>query len=325
MSCPSRVSSFAVSAQLLLTALCALLLAQPAKAQASQQRRFQLDVEMSRQGEVSNGAELGQQRLVQAWRVSALVASDGVRHLANPLDPLDAQRLAAAAQQRSGTQRPAVPAAPPSAQQLQALQAQAQALMARCGQDAACLAREARAISAAQVARGDRALEQRLLAQQPAAASGAVDDGGPAEPYLHFHGTGACQLDVAVQVDARTDGQFGDVQGIVPYTETARADEHHRGDLLCPSIQAVLDTRNGRVWTYLMQLPQEARGSTTREDRGRRRAQADARVSLNWMEARGALEKRLLQLDLRGGQDVQRIAVPGGQLELRMRWSFAPL
>lgn len=313
------LARLAVPLQMLLAAACALIVAEPARAEAPQQRRFLLEVEMTRQGDVTNGAERGRQRLVQAWRVSAVLGTDGVRQLFNPLDAQAQQRQAAQAAQQTAAARPASPMATPSPQQLQAMQAQAQALMARCGQDSACLAREARAISAAQVARGDRALEARLLAQRTHDAS---DDGGPAEPYLHFHGVSACQLEVGVQVDARTEGQFGDVQGLVPFTETARADERLRGDERCPSIQAVLDTRNGRVWTYLMQLPQEARGATSREDRGRRRAQADARVGLRWGEAQPLLEQRLLQLDWRGGQDVQRLAVPGGQLELRVRWRF---
>lgn len=315
------LTRLAVPAQMLLATLCAFLLAQPAQAEAPQQRRFQLSIELTRQGDVSHGAERGRQRLVQAWRLSGLVATDGVRHLFNPLDPMASQAASEQAAARANAVRPATPAAPPSAQQLQAMQAQAQALMARCGQDAACLQREARAMSAAQVARGDKALEARLLAQR---GNDASDDAGPPEPYLHFNGTPACRFEVAMQIDARTEGQFGDVQGLVPFTETARADDRVRGDERCPGLQAVLDTRNGRVWTYLGLLPQEARGSTSREDRGRRREQADTRLGVRWLEAEPLLQRRLQQLDLRGGEDVQRLPVPGGQLELRVRWRFDP-
>lgn len=317
---PARRSARARPALRLLAApgALALALAPAAQADAPQQRRLELSVEMTRQGEVSNGAERGRQHLVQAWRVSAVLGSDGVRHPGNPLDAQALQRQATQATQMAA----AAPVAPPSAQQLQALQAQAQALVARCGQDPACLQREARTLAAGQTARGDRALQARLLAQRPADAS---DDAGPAEPYLHFHGVTACQLEVGVQVDARTEGQYGDVQGQVPYTDSVRADGRHRGDAPCPLVQAVLDTRSGRLWTYLMALPQDAHGTRTREERGRRRTQAEDRVALRWMEAQTPLAQRLLQLDLRGDEDLQRLAVPGGQLTLRLRWRFEPI
>lgn len=297
-----------------------LLAAGAAQADAPQQRRLVLQVEMSRQGEVQSGAERGQQRLRQAWTVSAVLASDGVPMATNPLDPDDLRRQAEAAERIAATPaRPAPPAAPVDTA---ALQARAQALMARCGADRDCLMREASALSAAQVARGDAALQARLQAPRPAEP---VADDGPAEPYRVFHGTAACRLEVGVHVDSRTEGRFNDVQGVVPFTETAQADEQHRGDAACPTLQAVLDTRSGRLWTHLALLPQDARGSRTREERGRPPRRSDGRVALQWQEAQPALQQRLARLDARGGTDVQRLPVPGGQLELRVQWRFEPI
>ena len=91
------LAPLAVPLQMLLAAACAFIVAEPARAEAPQQRRFLLEVEMTRQGDVTNGAERGRQRLVQAWRVSAVLGTDGVRQLFNPLDAQAQQRQAAQA------------------------------------------------------------------------------------------------------------------------------------------------------------------------------------------------------------------------------------
>lgn len=64
----STLHSLTVPMQMLLAATCAFTLVDPARAEAPQQRRVLLDVAMTRQGEVSNGAERGHQPPVQAWR-----------------------------------------------------------------------------------------------------------------------------------------------------------------------------------------------------------------------------------------------------------------
>lgn len=300
--------------------LCPVLAAQ---ADAPQQRRLQVQIEMSRQGEVQAGAERGRQQLLQSWTVSALLDGDGVPLAVNMLDPDEANRPVATAPRPA-----AAPAAPADPARLQAMQAQAQAkvqaLMARCGADQACLMREASALSAAAVARGDASLHARLQAGHAGREVGGADAPAPAEPYRLFQGAAACRLEVGVQVDARTEGRYNDVQGVVPFSETVKADERHRGDAACPLLQAVLDTRSGRLWTNLTMLPQDAAGMTTRDERGRNGRRQDGRVALRWLEAQTALQQRLARLDARGGSDVQRVAVPGGQLELRVRWRFDP-
>jgi hypothetical protein len=321
------------------------LLADTGQAQSPQQRRLVLDIELQRQGPVQAGAERGEQRLSQRLQLSALLQTDGTPIPYNPLDPDDHRRQLQAAQaaQRMATAAPMAPMP-----DMAAMQARAQALQARCGQDSACLMREASALSAAGVAGGDRNTQARLQAygeaaaaceRQPAGklreacqaqarrqAGGGVDapaDRELATPYLLFTGPMACGLQLTAKLDDRVQGRFDDVQGVVHYTETAQGSETRRDDLPCPTLQAVLDTRNGRVWTAIGLVAQEVQGVRTREETGRRAQRHEGRIGLRWMEAQAWLQQRLVQLSAEG-QDQARLPAGAGQAEIKMKWSFRP-
>jgi hypothetical protein len=313
--------------------------------QSPQQRRLVLDIELQRQGPVQTGAEHGEQRLSQRLQLSALLQSDGTPIPYNPLDPDDHRRQLQAAQsaQRMATAAPMAPMP-----DIAAMQARAQALQARCGKDSACLMREASALSAVTVAGGDRNTQSRLQAYGEAAAAcerqpagkareacqaqarrqhgGGVDapeDSGPATPYLLFTGPMACGLQLTARLDERVQGRFDDVQGVVHYTETAQGSETRRDDLPCPTLQAVLDTRTGRVWTAIGLVAHEVQGVRTREETGRRVQRHEGRIGLRWMEAQPWLQQRLVQLSSEG-QDQARLPAGAGQAEIKMKWSFRP-
>ncbi|KQW45401.1 hypothetical protein ASD88_10795 [Pelomonas sp. Root662] len=327
----------------MLLALAAFwLLADTPRAQGLQQRRLVLDVELQRQGPVQAGADRGEQTLSQRWQLSALLQSDGTPIPYNPLDPDDQRRQLQATQsaQRMASE---VPVAPPPG--VAAMQARAQALMARCGQDSACLMREASALTAATM---PTSTQGRLQAygnaaaaceRQPAgkprkacradarrAAGGGVDapqDSGAATPYLLFTGPMSCGLQLTAKLDERVRGSFNDVQGVVTYTESAQGSETRRDDLPCPTLQAVLDTRNGRVWTALALVPQDVLGVRTREEANRRPQRHEGRIGLQWREAQPWLLQRLVQLSAEG-QDQARLPVGTGQAEIKLKWSFRP-
>ncbi|WP_457417650.1 hypothetical protein [Roseateles sp. P5_E7] len=334
----------------LLTLLVALagfcLLADRAQAQA-QQRRLVLDIELQRQGPVQAGADRGEQKLSQRWQLSALLQSDGAPIPYNPLDPEDHRRQLQAAQSaQSQAQRMATAATMAPMPDVAAMQAKAQALMARCGQDSACLMREASALTAATM---PASTQGRLQAygnaaaaceRQPAGkpreacqanarrqAGGGVDApevSGPATPYLLFTGAMACGLQLTARLDDHVQGRFNDVQGVVSYTETAQGSETRRDDLPCPTLQAVLDTRNGRVWTALSLVPQDVQGVQTREETNRRAQRHEGRIGLRWMEAQAWLQQRLVQLSSEGQDQARLPAGAGGQAEIKMKWSFRP-
>lgn len=342
---------------LLMAAAAFWLLADTTQAQTPQQRRLVLDIELKRQGPVQHGIERGEQSLTQRWQFSALLGTDGSPSTANPLDPDDQQRQLADAQRRTAAMRPAARAATPDAQSLQAMQAQAQALQARCGQDNACLMREASALVSASMGqagpagqpRMDAATQGRMQAygnavaaceRQPAgkprdacraearrqAGGGAEapEDSGPATPYLVFNGIPACGLQLSGRIDERIKGSYNDVQGVIHTTETAQGQETRRDDVWCPSLMAVLDTRNGRVWASLNLVPREVMGVSTREESNRRSQRREGRIGLRWWEADDWVARRLLQLDA-GGQDQARLPAGQGQAEIRMSWSFKPV
>lgn len=145
-----------------------------------------------------------------------------------------------------------------------------------------------------------------------------------AAPYLLFTGAAACGLQLSARLDERVQGRFNDVQGVVSYTETARGQESRRDDMPCQTLQAVLDTRNGRVWTALATVPQDVQGVRTREEGNRRAQRHEGRIGLRWHEAQGWLQQRLAQLSTEG-QDQARLPAGSGQAEIKLKWSFRPV
>lgn len=333
-----------------LVALGLALLAGQADA-GEQARRLQIQIDYQRDGAVSAGAESGRGRLAQQLVLSAVLHSDGVAMPNNPLDPEDGKRQlerAQRSQQKVQAAQAKVGRPPAAAPDMAAMQARAQQLMAKCGQDRECLMREASAMSAAQVAGGDKATRARLEAygrdaaacerQATAKAREACQadvrrrhGGGEDEPddevetpYLMFTGRTDCRLETAVKIDGRVDGSFQDVQGTVPYTETVQAQQKRREQTACPLLQVVLDQRNGRVWTYAAMVDTRAAGVSTRQEKGRALQRHEGPVELRWMEAGPWLEKRVTNLTARGEDRLRQPLAGGGQVELTLRWSFEP-
>lgn len=332
-----------------LLALGLVLLAGTADAETA--RRLQVSIDYQRDGAVQAAAESGRGRLVQQLVVSAVLRSDGTPMSHNPLDPEDGRRQlerAQRSQQRMQEAQAKYGRAPAAAPDLAAMQARAQQLMAKCGQDRECLMREASKFSAAQVAGGDRATQARLQAYGDDAAGcerlGAAQareacqadvrrrhGGGEDEPdevvetpYLMFTGRTDCRLETTVKIDARIEGSFQDVQGTVPYTETAQAQQKKRDDTSCPLLQAVLDTRSGRLWTYTAMVATQAPGVSVRSEKGRAPQRHEGPIDLRWHEAQPWLEERLQNLNA-AGEDRARLPVAGGQVEVTLRWRFEPV
>ena len=336
---------------LLLLALVAILLVFTVPSEAAETaRRLQVDLEVRRDGAVRQGAEQGRGKLVQQLTLTAVLHSDGTPMPNNPLDPEDGKRQferAQRSQQRIQAAQARVGAAPVPAPDMAAMQARAQQLMAKCGQDRECLMREASALSAAQVPGGDRAAQGRLQAYGQAAAAcerqqGKARDacqadarrkagGGEDEPddtvetpYLMFTGRADCRLEAKLRIDNRVEGSFNDVQGVVPFTETTEAQQTRREDVLCPMLQVVLDQRNGRVWTHVMAID-SAKGVHVRSEKGRAPQRNEGPVSLRWMEAGPWIEQRLTNLSAGGDDRVQVPAAGGGKAEATLRWRFEPI
>lgn len=347
--------SLPLSATLLL-ALAAAALDTPAHAAAPAARRLQLTIDYVRQGGTQLGADRARGVLTQQLVLAAVLHTDGTPSPANPLDPDDGRRQLERAQRsqqrmqdalaRQG--RTSAPMAAPA--DMAAMQARALQMQAKCGSDRDCLMREAMALSSAQVARGDASVQARLqgydnavqtcerqhaaaaareacIAQARRAAGGGEDDGPPDEvvetPYLHFSGRAACGLDVATKIDERIEGSFNDVQGVVPFTQTTQAGARVRDDVACPLVQAVLDTRTGRLWTNLGMALRDVPGVTVRSEKGRAPQRSEGGHALRWHEGQDWITKRLSNLNA-AGEDQAKLPAGGGQIEVRLRWRFEP-
>lgn len=334
------------------TVAVALLAGTTAEAAGPLQRRLQIDAALVRDATFT-GVEQGRAQLAQSVKLQVILTSDGTPLPSNPLDPDDGRRQLERAQRTQQKVQSALaraPAAQPDPQAMAALQLQAQAMMARCGQDRDCLMREATALSAAHVDQGQPQVRAKLQAYGDAAracerqhgagsarseaciaearrkAGGGVDESDEAveTPYLMFTGSADCRFDATTKIDERIDGSFGDVQGIVPFTSTTRAEGRERDGTVCPLMQAVLDTRNGRLWTHVMPALRGVPGSHVRAEKGRRPQQSDGLQSARWHEGQDWLLARLLNLNA-GGSDRLERALPGGRIELQLGWKFTPL
>ena len=318
-------------------------------AAAETSRRLKIDVEVKRDGTVQQGAEQGRGKSVQQLSLSVVLTSDGTPMVNNPLDPEDGRRQlerAQRTQQKVQAAQAKVGSAPAAAPDVAAMQARAQQLMAKCGQDRECLMREASAMSAAQMPGGDRATQAKLQAYGQAAAlcerqtgkaketcqadarrraGGGEDEPDEAveTPYLMFTGRASCKLEANIRIDSRVEGSFNDVQGVVPFTETAQAQQTRRDDVYCPMLQVVLDQRSGRVWTHVMAID-SAQGVQVRTEKGRAPQKSEGPLPLRWMEAEKWVQQRLTNLSA-SGEDKVRLPVSGGQAEATMRWKFEPI
>lgn len=317
--------------------------------------RLEIGIDYVRQAALVGGVERGRSRLVQTLAVGAVLQGDGVPMMNNPLDPEDGQRQLERGQRTQQRVQAALArqggAAAATAPDMAAMQARAQQMQARCGQDRDCLMREAMALSAVQAAGGHAGVQQRLegygaavqaCERRHAAATareaciatarrqaGGGDDGDDGDevvetPYLFYRGHAGCRFDAALKLDERIEGQFDDVQGVVPFTHTVQAEQRQRDDVVCPLVQAVLDTRNGRLWTRLVGAVREAPAVTVRSERGRKPQRSEGSAALQWREADAWLQQRLLRLDAGGADSVRLPAGADGQVELRLKWRFAP-
>lgn len=278
--------------------------AQPAGDPPAQQRRLVLEVDMTRQGRVSNGAEAGQEQRRQHWRVALVFSNGGERTTSNPFDPRSGD--AALAQAQRAQAQAGLGFTP---EQLAVWQQQAALLQQRCGQDSACMAREG----------------LKLTAPAAPRPTGPVIGADADMPYLVFSPVQPCRLEVQVQIDARLEGSFADVQGQVPFSETTRASESLRPAHDCATAQALLDTRNRRLWAYLGAVPRSGQGSFHREVRGRAPVHQQGAQQIEWREAQKWLDDRLLNLNDSSGTDRFVQPVPGGQIDVSLRWRFERL
>jgi hypothetical protein len=205
-----------------------------------------------------------------------------------------------ALQQRNAQNQRAQGSAPPQmAPVSQAdMMARVQAMQARCGADQQCLMNEAMKMSAQQVAGSDAALQKRLeahgversqcerdftrdarkraacldAAEVRAGGTGGDNDEAEADlRYLNFYGFDNCGAQVSATIDDRTSGRYADVQGMVPYTVTRKADwkaDATQARIVCSAYNPVLDVKARTITTDGLALP-EVRGRYTRSDRGR--------------------------------------------------------
>lgn len=189
---------------------------------------------------------------------------------------------------------------------MEQLAAEMQKAQAACAGNTQCLMALAQRMSSPEMQAQMQSAQQSLLASRcqelPDAAqrkqclelSGAVAPDPAAgqddeallsaedpEKYLYFAGYEGCPTRVKVKIDIRTEGEYADVQGMVPYTIDQTADWN--GDastrLLCLSYTNVLDTHSNTLWFDLVGVP-APRGTYVHRESRRNDRNDNSEISL---------------------------------------------
>ncbi len=275
---------------------------------AGQQGRLSIEVDVQGQEAAQGQGDWSKTRIAQHYRIVTMVQSDGVLSSVNGKDP-DYAKKSVADGERARQKIRAVQARnaaagigpkPVSPQAAQTLMQQMQAEVARCGGDNACRQRVGMQFmsrpdfSAAMTAMstpeficqqhsGGDAQRQRdcLRAQGVSDAPAPVDPDEPEAPvderFLLFIGFDTCASALSFVIDDRLEGAYADVNGMIPFVVTHKADWHGTPTdrrLYCVYNDLVYDTKAKTIYTNGMPMP-EIRGSTVRSERGRGEQRAE--------------------------------------------------
>jgi hypothetical protein len=356
------------------TACVAALLAFASTVSAGEQQA-RITIEVSVKGsEAANagpGSDWSKTTISERYRIVTTVKTDGVLSSVNAKDPEYGQKALAQAardraRMRAAQEKVAAAGAGPkpvSAEAASALVQEMQAAVEKCGADQACkqgvamkyAARPEFAASMAalstpeyacrQQAGGDAARERQCLeAYGIGADAPPVDldeeEAPPDERYLMYIGWIGCPSEISVQIDNRLEGAYADVQGMVPYTATRKADWQGTPtdrSTLCVSYTTVLDTKGDKLYTDGFAVPQVQGTSTETEER---RAQPDqafegqipALPPAAAEFVRDALLVRTLSGSKRGTVKLDRpymsrppISEYSGEVEVEVTWNFERL
>lgn len=269
---------------------------------AERQARLTIDVRIQGSESAQASGDWSKSTIAQQYRLVTTVKTDGVLSSVNAKDPDYAQKALAKADQtrqriRSVQERNAaagVGPRPASGAAAGALMQEMQTAIGKCGNDQACQQRVgmqyatradfAAAMSAAaqpefvckQQSAGDAARERECLkAAGVGSATGSVDPDAPEESederYLIYIGWIGCPSQISLKMDDRLQGAYADVAGMIPYTETYKADWNGtptERSALCVHHDLVLDTKARTIYTNGAAIP-EIRGRSVRAERGR--------------------------------------------------------
>jgi hypothetical protein len=288
--------------------LAAALLCAPAFA-ADRPGRFTLDVKVDGSGHQAKGREHSRFTTEESMHVAFTLVGSGVPEDTNPLDIAG---NAAVLQKQVDEAN----ARAPSRDQQKAVMERARATMEACKGDMACMQKAAQAL----------ALQTSSWSVRPASP------GANAGRFLTYAAAseGVCRPEFQARLRNNADGEFADVQGLVPFTNKTTADfkaSALQSLPLCTGM-LVVDARANTIFIQLQTAEVKGRvvrveGSHTRFDN------ADAGVRLN----QDALEwvAKQLQGAAKSGKQRTTLKIPtnttlGGIgekiINVEMSWNF---
>lgn len=242
--------------------LCALFFILNAHAQAAP-KRARLTIELKVEGTekvVGNGNDLSSAKFREGYTLVTYLNADGELEQFNTKDPAYGQKMMGMAAGVNAKVAQAQGRAPANRMSQAEMQAYLQKKQVACGADTQCLMKL-----------GQEANDLMLANMNQGNADAYTGDEPPR--YLTYLGFDDCGAQVHTYVDRTTTGTYGDVQGAVPYTvrDTVNYDnDASQLRLICNFHQAVLDTRDGSIWTdgaiaphYKGTITQTVGGKTT--------------------------------------------------------------
>lgn len=292
-----------------IAALATTLLCAPAFA-TDKPGRFTLDVKIDGSGHQAKGREHSKFTTEESLHAAFTLLGSGVPEDTNRLDIAG---NAATLQKQIDEAN----ARAPSREQQQAIMARAKASMEACKGDMGCMQTAAQAL----------ALQTASWSVRPPAP------GANAGRFLTFAATEAaqCRPEFTARIRNHADGEFADVQGLVPFSNKTsadfKADPRMGGLVLCPTMLVVDTTAN----TLFINVPlPEIKGHVVRVE-GSRTPLNDANAGVNLNQDAIEWVQKQLQGAPESGTRRTTLKIPtsstlGGVgekiINVEMRWSF---
>ena len=246
-------------------------------AQAAPQRArltVKVDVEGTEQVKGS-GSDQASAKFREGYTIVTVVESTGELAQYNTKDPEYAQKMMGLSQGVQAKVNAAQGKGPAKKMTQAEIQAYVQKKQAACGADQGCLMKLAYEA-------------QDLMANMN--TGGATSAGNPGaytgdEPprYLDYLGFDKCGASASYYVDRTTQGTYGDVQGVVPYTVVDKADYRSNATdagMLCNTTTFVVDSQDNSFWMEAL-AALAPRGTSTRTIGGRKPEQSSGEAAMH--------------------------------------------
>jgi hypothetical protein len=283
---------------------------------APQSGKLTVDVRVTGKTVWTEGQDRATKTFTHVYHLVNPTVTDGKLDGVNNLDPA---YLAKVKKLSAAVPTPAAPSQDQTAR-MKALGEKLQKQQAECKGNQACLMKLA------------MDAQSQMSAVMPAApAPASLPEVEFEERYLHYFPKAGCKSDFTAVVQEKTEGVYGDVQGMVPYSITSDANMRATGteaEMSCMAGQISTDEKTRTLFSHGLGWP-GIKAKTVRID-GKRRSSADEEVKLpnevaEFISAhfrKAAFSGKLRQAIKAKPESVKEGHTFGGEYIVELSWNF---